>query len=994
MIPLADAVDTEEAMRRYVAALDPGPSAPAVVAVIGAGSGALPAAVHARWPDAAVVILEPVPEPARAAPPQMQELVESGRLITSMAVGSDAASQLWRAFDRWGTSPHVVVNPVLVRTIPTAMKSAARILGRAVAAARMNADARASQAGPYLLNTLRNLGHIERGSDVACLRNRFLDMPAVVVGAGPSLDTQIESLRLIQSRALLIATDTAWRPLAIAGIEPHLVVALDPTAANGQHLRDVPAAALPWIVAEGSVDPDALATLTGRVAIFRVARHHPWPWLQASGLDRGLLRAWGSVLTSSLDLALMCGCHPVALVGADLAFTGGRPYCRGTTHEEMWATHLGGGATLHQVWADVLAARAQTELPDVTGTTVATAPHLVEFRDWIVARAGDVGPGRIVNASGAGILHGPNVGQAALQDLLAASPEHAAAMRETLDGVLKPMPDEGIAARRRSAMWRAAESDRSAWKAFAGPAVTDEAIEAALSAGLTDAASAGSAAEQARRRVRQRWWPADRIVAARALLTGEPFPPEVCRPASRSRGHDDLADRALRIVDELLARSWLVAPVEEQGFMMADAPLSCRFAWAPSVKGLVGELEEVILDVECEQFGAGGVADAAYWRGAVASTPGDEAPGGGAHPPSETAARAALELERVAVRLWTAAPALSRRGRRILGAARRGLAHPSMLRSVATVVDIDGTRTTVPLVPDAFARAVTGNVVLDGVDDPEPRQAFLRNVALAVEPRVLTKAGCPTGWSVCGDVMARAVFTPATGASASLLVDEAGRIETGASWPAHISGEIPWGDEGGAIAWNAVDWSWSWRPRPGAATVSGRFPVRPVHIAVGERGAVVLTDPDGGVWRWTPGSPAIRLCELPLSGIPRFEGNRLLVGPTVRDRQGRVVRRQLRHEWEVDVASGRWTSIAAGKAGQGAKAASSLDLTATTHPFGDAVRLQSRSGASWWLACHAPLGVAWTGRSLLVTTGMGDLLLFPRLLDRLLSSEPGPDLAR
>src|SRR5262249_12679645 len=55
--------------------------------------------------------------------------------------------------------------------------------------------------------------------------------------------------------------------------------------------------------------------------------------------------------------------------------------------------------------------------PDVRGREVTTAPHFIQFRDWIVAQAASTGGRRVLNGTGAGILHGGRVEQADLGSL-------------------------------------------------------------------------------------------------------------------------------------------------------------------------------------------------------------------------------------------------------------------------------------------------------------------------------------------------------------------------------------------------------------------------------------------------------------------------------------------------------------------------------------------------------------------------------------------------
>src|SRR6185436_528369 len=120
-----------------------------------------------------------------------------------------------------------------------------------------------------------------REGDVADLQGALESTPAVVVGAGPSLDSQLDALRALAGRAAIIAVDTALRPLLAAGITPHIVVAVDPSSINASHLVDVTGSESVFLVAEASVDPHAIAAFRERVFACRVASHDPWPMLEA-----------------------------------------------------------------------------------------------------------------------------------------------------------------------------------------------------------------------------------------------------------------------------------------------------------------------------------------------------------------------------------------------------------------------------------------------------------------------------------------------------------------------------------------------------------------------------------------------------------------------------------------------------------------------------------------------------------------------------------------
>jgi hypothetical protein len=105
------------------------------------------------------------------------------------------------------------------------------------------------------------------------------------------------------------------------------------------------------------------------------------------------------------------GCDPVIFAGADLAYSGGRPYARGVTYEEDWRRRSEWGEPLDRQWAQALDMHPHVVEQDVAGNPVRTAPHLVAFRDWLADQvARDTGR-RFFNATGAGIFRGSNIEQ-------------------------------------------------------------------------------------------------------------------------------------------------------------------------------------------------------------------------------------------------------------------------------------------------------------------------------------------------------------------------------------------------------------------------------------------------------------------------------------------------------------------------------------------------------------------------------------------------------
>jgi hypothetical protein len=343
--------------------------------------------------------------------------INQGRLRLLTGPDFRGAADAARIFDGLHDVP-VVAHPLRATLEPAAIDAAMAIGHRIAKNARANGEARRKFAGPYLLQTLANLPAIAREAGVEALDGVFTGVPAFVIGAGPSLDGNVAALARVQDRGVIVAADTALGPLVASGIRPHLAVAADSSALNARHLTSVADTAEVMLAAEGSVHPTAMAQFAGRTFTFLVSGHEPWPWLRAAGITRGGLRTWGSVLTSAFDLARRMGCSPIIFLGADLAFTGGRPYCRGTIYDAMWQEWIDKGCTWEQLMADYFSRQPEVWIDDVHGQRVRTAPHLVSFRNWIVEETSRTSAA-CINATGGGILCGGSLRQATLEDALA-----------------------------------------------------------------------------------------------------------------------------------------------------------------------------------------------------------------------------------------------------------------------------------------------------------------------------------------------------------------------------------------------------------------------------------------------------------------------------------------------------------------------------------------------------------------------------------------------
>lgn len=226
-------------------------------------------------------------------------------------------------------------------------------------------------------------------------KNAWADRPALLVGAGPSLRKSLPLIRSLADRCLILACDTALKPLLRAGIRPQGVHVLDAQPHTLLHLRGEDLSDI-VIFADLVVHPHLAEKLGPAKWIFSTTAKYYFDaagrpvQLQTPGAAMagthagsiGALQSGGSVATSAFDLLRFLGASPILMAGTDLAWTWRQLHCVGTHHYEKWLGSQRRTQPLEHTNEALIQRRVRSAVPGLSGHDVLGDHALDLYRHW------------------------------------------------------------------------------------------------------------------------------------------------------------------------------------------------------------------------------------------------------------------------------------------------------------------------------------------------------------------------------------------------------------------------------------------------------------------------------------------------------------------------------------------------------------------------------------------------------------------------------------
>ena len=231
-------------------------------------------------------------------------------------------------------------------------------------------------------NIANNLRAYAECGPVNVLKNRFKGYPAVVVSAGPSLQKNIDLLKEIRDRVVVIAVQTTLRPLLAKGIKPDFVTSLDYHEVSKRfyeglqdQLSDI------HLIAEPKVSWHVLDKYMGHGPISILGNEFANLLLMDQKVKHDTIPAGATVAHLAFYLGQYMGTDPVIFIGQDLGYSNNVYYSPGNAVHEVWRPEMNRFYTVEmKEWERILRSRHMLKkVEDIYGNPIYTDDQMFTY---------------------------------------------------------------------------------------------------------------------------------------------------------------------------------------------------------------------------------------------------------------------------------------------------------------------------------------------------------------------------------------------------------------------------------------------------------------------------------------------------------------------------------------------------------------------------------------------------------------------------------------
>lgn len=184
----------------------------------------------------------------------------------------------------------------------------------------------------FLWTTLlfKNIPSVIKNQDMHVLKNKFMNKPAIILSAGPSLDKNIENLKPFRDKVIVFCVGVAFKTAVKHGIIPDFVAVID----NYKGVIDIPELSETNLILSTNTY-EQIYQLKPKRFFNHHNKHIPacsWLARTLGIIDINAYESAGTVAINCLYAAKLMGCDKIILTGQDLAYTDNKCYSQNSAY--------------------------------------------------------------------------------------------------------------------------------------------------------------------------------------------------------------------------------------------------------------------------------------------------------------------------------------------------------------------------------------------------------------------------------------------------------------------------------------------------------------------------------------------------------------------------------------------------------------------------------------------------------------------------------------
>lgn len=180
---------------------------------------------------------------------------------------------------------------------------------------------------------LKNIPYMLNAPPLGEFKNIYKGKTALVISAGPSLDTNIETIKKNRDKVIIFCVGTAFKALMKHGIIPDFVNIIENEDCSGQlkgfDLSEV------RLISDTYTNNAVYQLKVKQNILFPSINNTGYYWGQLTGTDISQYVMKGSVSYQAIESAKMIGCTKIILVGQDLAYLDNKCYSSGSSYSDL-----------------------------------------------------------------------------------------------------------------------------------------------------------------------------------------------------------------------------------------------------------------------------------------------------------------------------------------------------------------------------------------------------------------------------------------------------------------------------------------------------------------------------------------------------------------------------------------------------------------------------------------------------------------------------------